>query len=806
MKSKHIILFFALLSISFRGLAYQCSHKNTRGQLRSSASDNLRSDSVDVLNYTITLDISDYVNHTISGNCAIRFTPKVNGITVLPLDLLAMNIDSITLSGSTLSYSYNDTLLIVTLPAAMNPSDTAVVIVYYNGIPQMDPSGWGGWYRPIGYTFNLGVGFGSLPHNYGRVWHPCFDNFVEHASYDFIITTGSSRKAYCNGLLVNETTSGGFITRHWQLDDPIPSYLASVAVAAYTHVEWNYVSSLTGLSTPVWLISLPSDTTAFKNTFTNIFSAIEAFETRFGPHFWNKVGYVAVPFGSGAMEHATNIAFPLVVVQSGSLQYETLMAHELAHHWWGDLVTCKTAEHMWINEGMASYAEKLFLEYMYDELAYFDEVRTNHKSVLWKAHVDDGAYYAIGAVPESVTYGSHSYNKGSDVVHTMRTYLGDSLFFVGLKYIIANNQLQNIDSYDFRDQLMTATGIDLTDFFDNWVMNPGFPHFSIDSMSVVPSAGDYDVTIYVKQKLKAAPSYYSGVPLQVTFRDQSWNVHTENIVVSGANSSFTFTVPINPVYTALNEDEKISDAITAQNMVITTPGIKQVTHANFQLTVASVTDSVFLRVEHNWVAADAFINSNFLITLTPDRYWRILGVDNDKMSTTGKFTYNGTTGGAGYLDNGLMINHGSVLFHEDSLVLLYRSSLASDWTEYPYYQLQTQASKTDKIGAVVIDSLQLGDYALGIKTSSVGISEKIKNRRLKTYPNPAKDSFRIETDLPEGRIYNLEIRDMNGRIIKTVPSVSEQSQIPIFGITPGTYYIFITDGKNFVASAPLIIQ
>ena len=112
-----------------------------------------------------------------------------NNVTVLDLDLLQMTVDSITSQGQLLASTYNDTLLSVTLPLALNMEDTSSVVVYYNGSPQGDPSGWGGWYFQGNYAYNLGVGFDADPHNYGRVWHPCFDNFVERATYDFSILT-----------------------------------------------------------------------------------------------------------------------------------------------------------------------------------------------------------------------------------------------------------------------------------------------------------------------------------------------------------------------------------------------------------------------------------------------------------------------------------------------------------------------------------------------------------------------------------------------------------------------------------------
>ena len=238
---------------------------------------NSRSDTVDVLNYQINLDMTNIGAQQIKGNCVVQFTPKINGVTQLDLDLQELNIDSITSGGTALAFSYNDTLINITLPSTLNTTDTSTVTVYYNGSPQTAPSGWGGFYFSNGYAFNLGVGFQDNPHNYGRIWFPCFDNFVERSTYEFNITTGGGKKAHCNGELTNEITiSGDTITRTWSMNEEIPTYLACVAVAAYETVHWTF-NGMLGMI-PVELVGVASDTTNMKNSFVNFNGAFDAYE------------------------------------------------------------------------------------------------------------------------------------------------------------------------------------------------------------------------------------------------------------------------------------------------------------------------------------------------------------------------------------------------------------------------------------------------------------------------------------------------------------------------------------------------
>ena len=328
-----------------------------------------RSDSLDIIKYNVNLTI-DQDSQSISGYTIITLTPKQNSVNSIPLDLLSLNVDSIKQNNQIVNYSYNDTLIQISTPG-INIGDTLSYNVYYNGNPVKDNSGWGGFYWSGTYAYNLGVAFEADPHNYGRVWHPCFDNFVERAYYDINITTAGDRMGTSNGLLIDSTKhSNGNITWNWSSSVPIPSYLACMHIADYTSVNYDF----NGLerTIPVQLFARPSDTTNFKTAFQNLILNLEAFEYYYGPYQFEKVGYSLVPFTGGAMEHSSNVSYPVLMANSG-LAYETLMAHELSHHWWGNWVTCDSKEEMWLNEGMASYSELLFLEYVYGKERMHDE-------------------------------------------------------------------------------------------------------------------------------------------------------------------------------------------------------------------------------------------------------------------------------------------------------------------------------------------------------------------------------------------------------------------------------------------------
>jgi len=765
---------------------------------------NSRSDTVDVLHYTIALDITDFTTDTIRGYTDVKFTVLMNNVLTLDLDLLEMTIDSVLHNGNPLVYSYNDTLLRVSLPVAHNIGDTSTVRVRYRGVPQGDASGWGGFYFQSGYAFNLGVGFAADPHNYGRVWFPCFDNFVERSTYTFAITTSNGKVAYCNGLLASDTTIGALRTRTWEMGKSIPSYLASVAVAGYTQV--NQVFNSVNGPIPIILAALPADTTPMKNSFINLGNALTGFENRFGPYRFERVGYVLVPFSSGAMEHASNIAYPRAAA-NGSLTYEAgLMSHELAHMWWGDLATCRTAEDMWLNEGWASYSEFVFTEWMYGANAYKNAVRVNHEDMLHYVHITENGYRAVSGVPHAYTYSDHVYRKGADMAHTLRGYMGDSLFWLGLQYHLNQSQFTDVSSADFRDNLIAATGLTyLNDYFNDWVFNGGWPHFSIDSFKVVPNGPNYDVQLFFKQKLDGAPAYANNVPLEVKFYDANWNTQTRSFMISGQTTMQTVTIPINPVYAALDFDEKISDATADEWRVISTTGQHNMTLARCNLTVNSISDSALIRVEHNFAPPDPLQNNPNNYNISDYRYWNIDGILPSNFYATGRFYYDGrstTSGGNGHLDNALTVPNG------DSIILLYRRGTHEEWQEYPHYtKTIIGPSASSKYGYVVADSLKLGQYAFanGVSTVLIGLNEPQQEEyTLDVFPNPADEQVTLQWETMSSNETQVRVYDVNGRLVHDEQTANTQLQLNTSEWMSGLYFVQVQNGETLISRKLLV--
>jgi hypothetical protein len=749
---------------------------------------NDRSDTIDVLHYDVNFSFNNISTGDISASCAIRFVPKMNAVSSISLDLLKLTVDSVTMNGATLGYYYNDTILFVSLPTSLNIADTSSLTVFYRGRPQSDGS-WGGFYFQNGYSYNLGVGFSANPHNFGRVWHPCFDNFVERATYTFNITTPANKPAYCNGYLSADVTNGSLRTRTWQMNTAIPTYLACIASADYTTV-YQQTNGING-TIPIELVAVPADTTAMKGSFANLSGAIAAYEYWFGPYRWNKVGYSAVPFNAGAMEHATNIAYPRSTL-NGMLTYETLMAHELSHHWWGNLTTCETAEDMWINEGMARYCEHLFTGFVYGWNRYIADVKTNHYDVLQNAHRTEGGYRPISGIPHEYTYGDHVYNKGASVAHNLRWYLGDSLFRSSMSAALDSFGHKSINSQQLRDILSQRSGVNLTDFFNDWVFNGGFSHFEVDSFSKVQNGALWNVNLRVRQRLVGAPNFHNNTPIQLSFLNDSWQKQRINAYVSGEYTNLSFQLNFEPTIVVLNEEHRLNQARYDGQLNVRNTGVQPLSYVGFaNFNVTTLTDSAWIHVEQHPLAPDPILNNPNNYRISTSRYWTINGIWKPDFDADFRIEPDNTLD-ADLVANGL-----------DSLMLLYRESPQHEWREHPDYTKVTIGS----FGFVRIYSVLKGDYALAKGVRALGIEESNREQIKITnvYPNPADSQFTVELLLKKETELSVEVYDMNGRLMNSSGYKSYQGKavetIQTLGMNAGIYFLKIRNKKGQVLAS-----
>lgn len=755
----------------------------------------------DLINTNLSFSEINFTEKTITCEANLKFRSLENNLSQISIDLLDMKLDFVHHNGNPLSYTYNDSLIVITLAQPIQKNTELIIDIAYHGTPVKDPTGWGGFYFTGDYAFNLGVGFGSNPHTYGRAWYPTIDHFEERSTYQFSVTTDSNQMALCNGLLTKSDTSTGKITWHYSMDIEIPSYLVSMAVAPYVVVKdvYNGVQN----SVPIWLACKAIDTTKVKGSFVNLKSCAQIFESQYGPHPFHKIGFTMVPFGSGAMEHATNIAYPISACD-GTTNRETLMAHEFAHHWWGDNITCETALDMWINEGFASYSEALFTEKQYGMNAYKNYVRDNHKYVLHFSHIRDDGPRAVYGIPHEFTYGSHVYDKGADVAHTLRWYMGDDAFKKAVHSIMKNNSMQNISTLQLRDSLQKYTNKDMTAFFQNWVLTPGFPHLEIIHQESKKTNDGYAIELAIEQRTKYTWEQYKSIPIEIAFHGPNGEIVYKEFEVKEYINPANFTLGFDPVMVVLDPNEQVSDAITEETIMVKGAQEIDLKNALMKITVLESSDSSLIRVEHHWVEAKRTENTPSLPFVSKERYWTVDGIFASNLNMTARIYYDGRTpssGTYGYLDNKLIISS------EENLVLLYRESQNSEWELYPDYT-KNMAVKTDRFGYIDIKNVKKGQYAFGFNDPVLNLEKKEElTKKLSIYPNPNKNK-EVTISFPMlDSSGTISIFDIQGKLVYSRKLKFSQNQHLLqANLLPKGNYIVVVQSRNEKWSDKMIVH
>ena len=757
----------------------------------------LKSDSLDVLHYTINLNELNFSTFTIDACTEIKITAKEDDITAIPFDLLQLEISSIAIDGSSVSdFDYNDTLLVIPLASALNTTDTINVEICYSGSPQVESYGWGGFHFNSTYAYNLGVAFAADPHNYGRVWFPCFDEFKDRATYDIYATVPEDKTVVCGGALLEEVSNGnGTKTVHWGLDKSIPTYLTSIAVDDYVTVSDTFYGVQDTF--PLEIYVRENNVEDAEASFSNLPTIVEGFEHYLGAYPWNRVGYVSTDIGS--MEHATNIAYSRSAI-NGNLNYEWLLAHELSHMWFGDKVTCASAWDMWMNEGWAVFCESLYKEYVYGKDAYDEYQREKQFDVIRSCHTIDGGYYPIYGLSHDLTYGETVYQKGGCVVHTMRGYMGDTLFFNTVKAYLNEFAYDYASTEDMKNFFSTYSGMDMTDFFDAWVYAEGFPHFSVDTYAVTQNGSSFDVDVNMRQKLNHAPDFYNSNRIPLTFMNNAWETYTDTMKFSGETGTNTFSVPFSPDFILVDYDNAMIDAVTDDAQVITTTDLHIFDRSYFRTDVQEIEDSVFIHAQHNWVAPDTMKTYTEGLVFSDRRYYRIEGTFPESFVAKGYFYFN-----FGLFDQAIST---TIL---DSLTLLYRRDVSEDWIELDY-----TLDGGSSFGFLITDTLKAGEYTIALWEPNEGTDDgsfhQKEKKFINVFPNPSDNSFYFaftnrERNIPTDNLI-LKIYDPTCRLVEEfkLNRTSETLRWTPAHHSSGVYYVNIIANNKVIQTEKIIYK
>jgi aminopeptidase N len=367
-----------------------------------------------------------------------------------------------------------------------------------------------------------------------------------------------------------------------------------------------------------------------------------------------------------------------------------------------------------------------------------------------------------------------------------------------------DNQLSAISSPSFQQKLSNYSGIDLSNFFDDWVFQPGFPVFSIDSIRTILSGSNYLTTLHTKQKLHGATQLYSEVPLLITFYSANFEKAERTIYHTAQADHSEISLPFEPIFATINNDYSIAQAAISEEHIIKQNGDVNFGRALLNVNVSNIQDSILLHITHHWAAADELQFTNSRLKLSKSRFYSVKGLNLNKAKIKGLIFYDGRnqgTNGNGFLDLDLNITQ------EDSLYLLYRPSAAFEWIKYPFYTRNVLSNPNNKHGRFEIDSLLAGDYTIAYgDIQQLGIKKEINLNAIDftVFPNPAKNNITVATK--ENTIGRIEIYDISGRIVLQQAIKGKYTQINK-KLKLGNYVVFINEnGKSSLGKKISIIE
>lgn len=738
-------------------------------------------ENINVTHYEIHLNNFDFNNHTLQAQTIVTLT-AVNPINIIAVELKSFTVSAVTATGANVSnFAQNGDVLTINLASALAANASASFTITYGG--HTFNESWGGVMWSGNYVCNMGVGFESIPHNLGKCWFPCVDNFTDKATYDVYVTVPTTTAAICGGNLENDTNNGdGTHTVHYNVPQEIATYHISFAVGDY--VEWTDTYNGLERDIPITVYVKPSQINNVPGTFVHVKDIASFYENNFGAYPFNRIGYVVTSVG--CMEHVDNIGITSGVV-TGNTTQEEYVAHELSHMYFGNKVTCATAEEMWLNEGFAQFCGVFYRSEIYGE-DDFQQAMSSKTNNITNWCKSENNWIPLNNVPQTMTYDNSAvYNRGAVVVNTMMNYMGRETFLEGLRSYLNTYNYNAASSEQLRDALTAATGIDMTGFFDTYVFTAGMPHYGVDLLNVTQNGNQYDATVKMSYQHYGPEHVGQNNRVEVTFVDNAGHLQTELVNWDGEEATCTVTLNISPIAAFADYYNHFLDAKFDNNLTATgsaTLGVNQ----QLSIVVNSVNDSVMLRGEEHYVAPTNDHNIPG-VTLSTKHYWNVLRLDFGGSDVYGKFTFS---------NNANM--DGDIIHSEnDSAVLLYRANINEAWHSIPYTQQGNW-----KIGIMTVNDLQSGQYTIAaIDKTQLGLNENNTDiKKMILAPNPTENFVKIST-----KSGNSEIVIINnlGQTVNSFPVSENEITVSVEDFPAGVYYVNLLDEKkNIILTEKLV--
>jgi aminopeptidase N len=420
----------------------------------------------DVHHYALDFEVNPAIR-AIKGTSTISAHILESNTGQLIVDLHdSLTVDSVIAEGEPLAFTHANNQIVIQLPLELRKPEVRFTVHYQGVPPQKDKRSF------TTYTHNGVPVLWTLSQPYGALdWWPCKQSLNDKAdSIKISITCPREYVAVANGNLVSELPLGLFTKYTYQHKQPIVPYLVAIAVTNYDYYEIEAELTSGNIRVPNWLY--PEDLERFKSRIDITVDLLHLFDSLLIPYPFPDYGYGHVQFSwGGGMEHQTRSFM-------GNFHFE-LIAHELAHQWFGDYITCGTWKDIWLNEGFATYFNGLPYETFFDGIYWRIWKRLQVERIVSEP---DGSVTVFDTSDVSRLFDSRlTYQKGGMVLHMLRTILGKADFFQALREYLLDDELAF--GFSRTDQLFyhfeNVSGKNLDDFRENWLVNEGHPSYEI---------------------------------------------------------------------------------------------------------------------------------------------------------------------------------------------------------------------------------------------------------------------------------------------------------------------------------------
>jgi aminopeptidase N len=427
----------------------------------------------------LALDITpDFKQRTIAATATLRLKAVVKPFQELTLDAVDLNVSMVTASEKVQAYQATDKQVIVTFAEAIQPDKEVVVTVAYSAEPTR-----GIYFRTpeMGYKEGDTHLFSQGEEIEARHWYPCLDTPNQQFTSEITCRVPEGMAAVSNGRLVSEAKdpASGLMVIHWSQEKVHANYLITLVAGYFKKLEDKSHDLPLAFYTP------PSEFGEAASSFRDTKDMVEFFEEEIGiPYPWDKYYQVCVnDFVAGGMENTSATTLTDSTLFTAATENirdsEGLISHELAHQWFGDLVTCKDWSQVWLNEGFATYYESLYCAHKHGRDAMLYELYHRARHITGNANDSTPIVRRTYDQPSEM-FGYLAYPKGSWVLHMLRCQLGEDLYRRCIKTYLQRHQYGNVVTDDLRAVIEELSSRSYDQFFDQWLYHGRFPELELD--------------------------------------------------------------------------------------------------------------------------------------------------------------------------------------------------------------------------------------------------------------------------------------------------------------------------------------